>query len=187
MGRHLGDITRETCSSVEFASSVRGTCAVSIDVHGLILTDFFAYARTIQETGDGQTKRVVTMQERRTNNSSKPLLNVQQSNPIIHSLNTCSLLLPRSPSWTHLFGYPMASVVLSRTHLFGHPLTSVVLTPPLAFSIQTPNKIKYLNHTTSPSWTSLFGYPIARTVRTHSLALPLSCPFQHYTIRLFSK
>ena len=44
-------VNKEPCSidysSVEFASSIRGTCAVPIDVHGLILMDFFAYAHTI--------------------------------------------------------------------------------------------------------------------------------------------
>ena len=81
-------------TTVEFTSSVRGTCAVSIDVHGLILTDFFAYARTIQETGDGQTKRVVTSTERRNNHSSEPLVNVQESNVPFCALNNIIPSLP---------------------------------------------------------------------------------------------
>ena len=79
---------------VEFASCVRTTCAVSIDVHGLILTDFFAYARTIQEIGDGQTRRGVTIQERRNNHNLEPLVNVQQSNIQFHALNNIIPSLP---------------------------------------------------------------------------------------------
>ena len=81
-------------TTVEFASCVHSTCAVSIDVHGLILTDFFAYARTIQETGDGQTKRVVTSTERRNNHSSEPLVNVQESNVPFRALNNIIPSLP---------------------------------------------------------------------------------------------
>ena len=79
---------------VEFVSSVRGACAVSIDVHGLILMDVFAYARTIQETRDGQTKRVVTSTERRNNHSSEPLVNVQESNVPFCALNNIIPSLP---------------------------------------------------------------------------------------------
>ena len=81
-------------TTVEFASCVRNTCVVSIDVHGLILTDFFAYARTIQETRDGQTKRVVTSTERRNNHNSEPLVNVQESNVPFRALNNIIPLLP---------------------------------------------------------------------------------------------
>ena len=82
------------CGCVEFASCIRSTCAMSIDVHGLILTDVFAYAHTIQETGDGQTKRVVTSTERRNNHSSEPLINVQESNVPFCALNNIIPSLP---------------------------------------------------------------------------------------------
>ena len=140
--------------NVESASGVRNTCVVSIDFHLITFTlasRMHAQARTRRHK---QKSGYNICKERRTNDSSKPLLNVQQSNPIIRSLNTCSLSLPHSPSGTHLFGYPMASAVLSRTHLFGHPLASAVLTLPLTFPLLTPNQIS------NPYHFSILDFPL---------------------------
>ena len=94
-----------------------------------------------KKTGDEQVnKSDYNMRERRTKNRSEPLIHVQQSNVLFRSLNTISLALPHSPSWTHSFSCPMASAVLSQTHSFDHPLANAVLPLPLTPPLLTPIK-----------------------------------------------
>ena len=79
---------------VEFASSVRNACAVSIDVHGLILTDFFAYARTIHETGDRTDQTSSYIDRKKEQPQFGTLINVQESNVPFRALNNIIPSLP---------------------------------------------------------------------------------------------